>query len=54
MGDAAGIYDNKIGPLRCFDLVKTKPFEKLTNLLAFILINFAAESIYGKGFHNMI
>jgi hypothetical protein len=29
-------------------------FEQLPNLLAFILIDFATKSIYGKSFHNMI
>jgi len=67
MSYAAGIDNNQIGlfspaPMRRepmlgrwgIDLVESELFEQLSNLLAFILINFAAKSIYGKSFHNMV
>ena len=35
-------------------MIETKLFEQMKNLLGFVLIDFAAESIYGKSFHNML
>jgi len=53
MSYAAGIDNNQIGLFfRRFDLVESEPFEQLPNLLAFILIDFAAKGIYGKSFHD--
>jgi len=54
MGYAAGIDNNQVGFIRHFDMFESKLLEQLPNLLAFILINFAAEGIYGKSLHNMI
>jgi len=67
MGYAAGIDNNEVGlfspaPIRrepvlnrCgIDLGESEPFEQLSNLLAFVLIDFATESIYGKSFHNKV
>ena len=54
MGYAACIDNHKVWSLRNFSIVEAKLLKKLPNLLAFILINFAAEGIYGKSFHNMI
>ena len=55
MGNAAGIDDNQVGLLFSgFIQVESEPLEQLSNLLAFILIDFAAKSIYGKSFHNVV
>jgi len=54
MGYTAGIDNHEVGSLRYFSIVEAKLLKKLPNLLAFILINFTAEGIYGKSFHNMI
>jgi len=67
MSYAAGIDNDQIGlfsparirrePIlgRCgIDLVESELFEQLSNLLAFVLIDFAAKSIYGKSLHNMV
>ena len=67
MSYAAGIDNNQIGlfrpaPVRreptlnrCgIDLVESELFEQLSNLLAFVLIDFAAKGFNGKSFHNMV
>jgi len=51
---ATGIDNKQVGFLGWFYIVESDLFEKLSNLLAFILIDFAAKSIYGKSLHNMI
>ena len=49
------VYNHKVGFIfGRFDLVKTEPFEQLSNLPAFILIDLAAEGIYSKSFPSMI
>jgi len=54
MSYAAGVNDNQVGFFRDFDLCQSELSEQLANLLAFILINLAAKSDYGKIFHNVI
>ena len=54
MSYAAGIDNGQVGLFRRFDLVESEPLEQLSNLLALVLVDFAAKSIYGKGLHNMI
>ena len=54
MGNAAGVDNNQIRLVSGFDLAESEPFEQLSNLLAFVLVDFAAKSIYGKSFHNVI
>jgi len=54
MSYAAGIDDGQVGSFERFDLVESEPFEQLSYLLALVLVNFAAKSIYGKSLHNMV
>ena len=54
MSDAAGIDNKQVGFFGWFYIVESDLFEQLSNLPAFILIDFAAKSIYGKSLHNMI
>ena len=54
MSYAAGIDNGQVGFFKRFDLVESEPFEQFSNLLAFVLINFAAKGIYGKSLHNMV
>ncbi len=54
MSYTAGIDDDEIGVFGWFALMKSELFEQFVNLLCFVLIDFAAKSIYGKSFHNMI
>ncbi len=54
MSYAAGVDNSNIGILRCENLCKAELFEKLANLLALVLIDFTAESIYGKSLHHMV
>ena len=53
MSYTAGIDDNQVRFFGWFDFMKSELFEKLLNLSGFVLINFAAESIYGKSIHNL-
>ncbi len=43
---AAGVDNDQVGIFRRFDLAEAELFEQLSELLAFILIDFAAKSIY--------
>ena len=55
MGNAAGIDDNQVGLLfRGVLQIQAEPFKQLANLLTFVLVDFAAKSIYGKSFHNVL
>jgi len=54
MSYAAGIDDGQVRSLERFDLVESEPFEQLSYLLALVLVDFAAKSIYGKSLHNMV
>ena len=54
MSNAAGVDYSKVRFFGGFDPAETELFKKLANLLAFVLIDFAAKSIYGKSFHNKI
>ena len=54
MGYATGVDDDKIGFLRRFDLFEAALFEQFSNLLAFVLVDFAAKRNYGKCSHDMI
>ena len=55
MGNAAGVDDNQVRLCRQgVNLAQAEPFQQLANLLAFVLIYLAAESIYGKSSHDMI
>jgi hypothetical protein len=53
MSYAAGIDNDKVGLLGRFDSVEPELFEQFSNLLALILVNFTAESAYGKSLHNL-
>ena len=54
MGYAAGVDYSEVGLFGRFGLAESELFEHLAYLLAFVLIDFAAKSIYGKSFHNKI
>ena len=54
MGYAAGIDNNQAGLFRHFDLVESESLKQFSNLLAFILIDFAAKIFYGKSLHIMV
>ena len=54
MSYAAGVDKNQIGLASGIDLVESETFEEFSNLLALVLIYFAAESIYGKSFQSMV
>jgi len=54
MSYAAGIDDDYVGLVGVFTTTETKLFEQFPNLLALILINFTAESIYGKSSHSIL
>ena len=54
MSNAACVDYSKVGFFGGFDRAETELFEELANLLAFVLIDFAAKSIYGKSLHNKI
>jgi hypothetical protein len=51
---AAGINNGQVGFFGQFDFPEPEIFELLSNLLAFILIYFAAKRIYGKRLHCML
>ncbi len=46
MSYAAGIDNNQVGFFEQVGLMESELFEQLSNLLAFILVDFAAKSIY--------
>jgi len=50
----AGIDKSQIRFFGWFDFLESELFEQLSNLLAFILIDFAAKSIYGKVFMEKV
>lgn len=52
--DTAGIDNDKVRPFGSIDVCKTEFFEQLPNLLTFVLIDFAANGVYRKCFHNML
>jgi len=54
MGYTAGVDDNQVGLAGRFGFLQAELFEQLANLLAFVLVNFAAKGIYGKSRHYMI
>jgi hypothetical protein len=54
MSYTTGMNDSQVGFLRPLGFAKPALLEQLSDLLAFILINFAAKSIYGKSPHNVI
>jgi len=51
---AAGVNDDEVRFLGCVELAQSELFEQFSNLLAFVLIDFAAKGIYGKGLHNVL
>ncbi len=53
MSYTAGIDDNEVGVFGWFALMKSELLKQFMNLLGFVLIDFAAKSIYGKSFHNL-
>ncbi len=54
MSYTAGIDDDQIGLVCVFTAVKAKVFEKFSDLLTFILIDFTAKSIYRKSSHSVL
>jgi hypothetical protein len=54
VGDAAGIYYYQSALFRRPGLRPTEAFEMLAYLLAFVLVDLAADSFDGKSFHNMV
>ena len=54
MGNAAGIDHYQVGLLGWLGVFQAQFFEEFSDLLAFILVDFAAESAYGKSSHNMV
>ena len=54
MGYTAGVNNEKVRFIGWLDLAQSELFEQLSNLLAFVLVDFAAKGIYGKSLHNMI
>jgi hypothetical protein len=54
MSNAAGIDNNQFGFVSGLNLDQAQPFEQLPNLLGFVLIDFTAEAVCGKSFHNMV
>ena len=52
MSYTAGVYYDEIGFGVVIGAGQAKLFEKLSNLLAFVLVDFTAERIYRKSFHN--
>ena len=54
MGHAAGVHNQQVGLLRTLGFAQTMLLQQLSNLLAFVLIDFAAKSIYGKSPHNVV
>ena len=50
-GNAAGVDDNQVGRAVGIDLCKSELFEELSDLLAFVLVDFATERVDGKSFH---
>jgi len=54
MSYTAGVDNGKVGFFRIKNLFQAELFEKLANLLALVLIDLAAESIYGKSLHHMV
>ena len=53
VGNTAGVNQHQSCPTRR-SRAESSSFEKLPNLLALILVNFAAECMYGKCSHNLI
>ena len=54
MSYTAGVNNDQVRLLDRMDHVESEPLEKFSNLLAFILVDFAAERIYGKSLHSML
>ena len=54
MSNAAGIDHNQVGFFGGLAVVQSESFEQFSYLLAFILVDLAAESSYRKSFHNMV
>ena len=52
--DATCIDDNKLRRLGKIDKLQAEAFEKLANLLSFVLVDFAAKCVYGKSVHDVI
>ena len=54
MGHAAGMHDEQVGLLMPVGSVQPMLLQQLSNLLAFVLIDFTAKSINGKSPHNVV
>jgi hypothetical protein len=54
MSDAAAVYYGQVGPVGYSNVGEAVPLKQLSNLLAFVLVDFAAKGIYRKSFHNML
>ncbi len=51
MSNAAGIDNDKVCVLSDLDLGEIESFEQFSNLLAFVLVDFAAKRFDGKSIH---
>lgn len=51
---AAGVYNGDVGDFGRLDGFEAEGHEELMNLAAFVLVDFAAESIYRKSSHGMV
>ncbi len=51
---AAGIDHHQVRLFGRFGPLKTELFEQFSDLLALVLIDFTAKSIYGKSLHNVV
>ena len=54
LSNAACVDDDYIRIVVVFNQGKSVLLEQLPYLLAFVLIDFAAQCIYGKSFHNVL
>ena len=54
MSYTAGVNNDQVRLLDRMDHMESEPLEKFSNLLAFVLVDFAAKGIYGKSRHYMI
>jgi hypothetical protein len=54
VGNTTGVDNRQVGLAGYFSLAQAELFEQLANLLALVLIDLAAEGIYGKTLHDML
>ena len=54
MSYAAGVDNNQLRLAGAVEMLEAELLKQLSCLLAFVLIDFAAKSIYSKSLHNMV